>query len=120
MCCARGGATRSISPARIRDARPAPMDSPQENFRARLEALGFDDVRFAAVAKPPTPPLRDWLAAGHHADMDWMERTTEKRLDPQLVLPGAQSIVMLGVTYWSGKFENRKPKIENPDRKSVV
>ena len=93
---------------------PAPMDSPQENFRARLETLGFDDVRFASAANPPTPPLRDWLAAGHHADMHWMERTAEKRLDPQLVLPGAQSVVMLGVNYWSAKFENQKSKIENP------
>ncbi len=75
-------------------------DPRQDDFRRRLAALGFDDVRFAAVAEPIRDPLRPWLAAGLHADMHWMERTADKRLDPQLVLPGARSIVMLGVSYW--------------------
>ncbi len=75
-------------------------DPRQDDFRRRLAALGFDDVRFAAVAEPLRDPLRPWLAAGMHADMQWMERSADKRLDPQLVLPGAQSIVMLGVSYW--------------------
>ena len=90
------------------------MDPRQEIFRARLAALGFDDVRFAATAHPVSPPLRAWLAAGQHADMQWMERTADKRLDPQLVLPGAQSIVMLGVNYSRAEFENRHPKPDQP------
>lgn len=69
-------------------------------LRQRLEALGFDDVRFAALAAPVAPPLREWLAAGMHADMQWMERSVDKRLNPDLVLPGARSIIMLGVSYW--------------------
>lgn len=75
-------------------------DPRQDDFRRRVAALGFDDVRVAAVAEPLRDPLRPWLAAGLHADMHWMERTADKRLDPQLVLPGARSIVMLGVSYW--------------------
>ena len=93
---------------------PAPMDPRQEKFRVRLGALGFDEVRFATLASPAAPPLREWLAAGMHADMHWMERTADKRLDPQLVLPGAKSIVMLGVSYWNSSFENPESKIENP------
>ncbi|MBI5771260.1 MAG: tRNA epoxyqueuosine(34) reductase QueG [Verrucomicrobia bacterium] len=79
------------------------MDPRQAELRRRLGALGFDDVRFASFG-PSTSSgqaLRDWLAQGLHADMHWMERSAEKRLDPQLVLPGAKSIVMLGVNYWS-------------------
>ena len=90
------------------------MDSRQEIFRVRVEALGFDDVRFASTANPISPPLRAWLAAGQHADMHWMERTADKRLGPELVLPGVQSIVMLGVNYSRTEFENRKPKTKNP------
>lgn len=71
-------------------------------LRQRLEALGFDDVRFAALAAPVAPPLREWLAAGMHADMQWMERSVDKRLNPDLVLPGARSIIMLGVSYFGG------------------
>ena len=80
------------------------MDSCQQGFRGRLEALGFDEVRFAALTPPVRDPLRAWLAAGHHADLQWMERTADKRLNPELVLPGAKSIVMLGVSYWSDRF----------------
>ncbi len=71
----------------------------QDAWRRRLYTLGFDVVRVAAL----TPPLHDglsaWFANGLHADMHWMERTAAKRLDPQLVMPGAKSIVMLGVSY---------------------
>lgn len=77
------------------------MHARQEELRRRLAGLGFDDVRFVATATIPAETLRPWLAAGMHADMSWMERTTDKRLDPQLVLPGVRSIVMLGVNYWS-------------------
>lgn len=74
------------------------------HLRERLLALGFDDVRFAAVGAGPLAPLRAWFEAGHHADMHWMERTVEKRLDPSLVLPGARSLILLGVSYWSESF----------------
>jgi epoxyqueuosine reductase len=69
-------------------------------WRERLGELGFDAVRVAALSEPPHDGLSGWLAKGQHADMHWMERSAAKRLDPQLVLPGAKSIVMLGVSYW--------------------
>ena len=83
------------------------MNHPQEEFRRRLAALGFDEIRFAAIPPagepvlPSAQALGDWLAAGLHADMHWMERTAGKRTTPDQVLPGARSIVMLGVNYWS-------------------
>jgi epoxyqueuosine reductase len=73
----------------------------QSRLRERLGALGFDDVRFASLAEPLPSGLHAWLAAGMHADMHWMERTAEKRADPGMVLPGARSAILLGVTYWS-------------------
>lgn len=79
----------------------------QPQLRQRLEALGFDDARFAAIPAVQMPPLREWLAAGMQGDMQWMERSVDKRLDPQLVLPGARSIIMLGVSYWSEHFGPR-------------
>jgi epoxyqueuosine reductase len=77
------------------------MEARQETLRRRLGELGFDEVRFAALADLPESRLRPWLAAGMHGEMAWMERTADKRLDPQLVLPGARSVIMLGVSYWS-------------------
>ena len=74
----------------------------RERLRERLRGLGFDVVRFAAADAAVDRGLRDWLAAGNHADMAWLERTADKRLDPQLALPGAATVIALGVNYWPG------------------
>jgi epoxyqueuosine reductase len=73
----------------------------REELRSRLRELGFDEVRFARVEPGFGPKLSEWIEAGYHADMEWMERTVPKRSDPALVLPGARSVIMLGVNYWS-------------------
>jgi len=94
----------------------------REALRTRLTALGFDEVRFAAVAGGVNASLRDWLDAGRQADMAWLERTADKRMNPELVLPGVRSVILLGVNYWPGaQIENRvqlaepqPSKIENP------
>lgn len=74
----------------------------RERLRERLSGLGFDVVRFALAGAAIDDGLRGWLAAGNHADMAWLERTADKRLDPQLVLPGAETVIVLGVNYWPG------------------
>ena len=71
----------------------------QEELRRRLVEIGFEEVRFATLAELSGDKLNAWLAAGHHADMQWMERTAEKRLKPELVLGEARSVIMLGVSY---------------------
>lgn len=85
------------------------MSARLEALRGRLAKLGFDDMRVARVEPVPAGPLRDWLEAGRHADMAWMERTADKRLDPGLVLPGARSVIMLGVNYWTGALGQQGP-----------
>ena len=40
--------------------------------------------------------------------MQWMERSEEKRRDPQLVLPGARSVIVLALNYWQGAEESRE------------
>ncbi len=77
------------------------MPEPAERLRAGLAAIGFDEVRWVGLADPPGAGLRDWLAQGRHADLAWLERTAAKRLDPSLVLPGARSALVLGVTTWT-------------------
>jgi epoxyqueuosine reductase len=82
-------------------AGPVLAGAQRERLREALRALGFDEVRFAATDRPAGESLRPWLEAGHHADMAWMERTVDKRLNPDLVLPGARSVILLGVNYWA-------------------
>ncbi|MBI2515724.1 MAG: tRNA epoxyqueuosine(34) reductase QueG [Opitutae bacterium] len=88
----------------------------REELRRRLLAIGFDEVRFAAAADPGGGGLHDWLAAGMHADMAWMERTAAKRADADLVLPGARSVIVLGVNYWPGATADAKRSTANQPR----
>ncbi len=80
----------------------------QETLRARLNELGFDQVGFVGLDRRPAGEgLRAWLGAGYHADMGWMERTAEKRLEPDLVLEGARSAILLGIDYFQGRKEGK-------------
>jgi epoxyqueuosine reductase len=65
--------------------------------------IGFDSCRIAACAPPPhSDEFRNWLRDGAAGEMSYMERGEEKRGDPQKVLPGARSIVVLALNYWQG------------------
>jgi epoxyqueuosine reductase len=80
----------------------------REELRQRLLGLGFDEVRFAAVADEGGSGLRRWLDDGMQADMAWMERSAAKRLAADLVLAGARSVILLGVNYWAGNATDKK------------
>jgi epoxyqueuosine reductase len=66
----------------------------------RARELGFDACGFTTAAPPVSGRfLEDWLKAGYHGSMAYLERHAARRIDPQLVLPGARSIVTLAVSY---------------------
>lgn len=65
--------------------------------------LGFDSCRVAACAPPPhSTEFRNWLAEGAAGEMHYMERGEEKRCDPQKVLLGARSIIVVALNYFQG------------------
>jgi epoxyqueuosine reductase len=68
---------------------------------AEARALGFDDVRIAKAAIPPhASAFREWLAGGNHGEMAWLERNVDRRTNPDAVLEGVQSVIVLGLNYW--------------------
>jgi len=71
----------------------------KEALRESIQELGFDAVRFTNLEPISNTRLQEWVEAGYHADMDWLARSIEKRLNPELVLEGACSVIMLGVNY---------------------
>jgi epoxyqueuosine reductase len=75
----------------------------KKELTAFARELGFDSCRVAACA-PPThaTEFRNWLQEGAAGEMHYMERGEEKRCDPQKVLPGAKSIVVLALNYFQG------------------
>lgn len=77
--------------------------TPEETKAAILteaEALGFDLCRIAPASTPPhAKEFRAWLAAGKNGEMEWLARNADRRTDPQLVLPGARSAIVLAMNY---------------------
>ncbi len=82
----------------------------EEAIRRRARELGFDECRFT-TAQPPNsaPQLRHWLAEGQHGEMGYLQRNADKRADPQMVLPGARSIVALAVSYTPTSNQPEQP-----------
>jgi epoxyqueuosine reductase len=73
-----------------------------DHLRTRALEAGFD----LAGAAPLDPTVDGgaflrWLEQGMHAGMGWMARpdAVAKRLDPRRILPGAASILMVGLSY---------------------
>lgn len=70
----------------------------------RARELGFESCRIAICAAPRhAGDFRNWLAAGAAGEMEWLARGEEKRCDPQQVLPGARSVIVLAMNYWQGE-----------------
>ena len=64
-------------------------------------ALGFPLFGVTAPELPARYSDRfcEWLAAGGAADMEFIERHAEKRVTPELVLRGAQSVLVFATPY---------------------
>jgi epoxyqueuosine reductase len=77
-----------------------------------VQQIGFDSCRIAACRAPAhATEFREWLREGEHGEMNYMERGEEKRCDPQKVLPGARSIIVLALNYFQGEeLETARPR----------
>jgi epoxyqueuosine reductase len=100
--------TQLVSFAKPRSGGLQSAETDVHELKRKLTAfagqLGFDSCRVAACATPTYgPQFREWLRKGAHGEMNYMERGEEKRCDPQKVLPGARSIVVLALNYSQGE-----------------
>ena len=87
------------------DARPPrarrPQPTPREAIAARARALGFEAMGVADAAAPWAAGVRlqQFVEAGRHGTMDWMETTLERRAHPRSLWPEARSAIVLGLNY---------------------
>lgn len=64
--------------------------------------LGFDSCRIAACSPPAhAEAFGDWLSKGAHGEMNYMARGEEKRRDPQKILSGAKSVIVVALNYFT-------------------
>ena len=72
----------------------------QREIQEKIQEFGMDAVGFSSV-KPPVTGSRykSWLDAGMHAGMEYLQRHSEKKLNPDHILPGAKSMISVLVNY---------------------
>ena len=65
--------------------------------------LGFLSCGISKVdfLEEEAPRLEEWLNAGKHGKMAYMENHFDKRLDPSLLVPGAKSVISLLLNYYT-------------------
>lgn len=89
-------------------SQPMPNDQVKSDLQALARTLGFDLCRIAPCLPPAhTTEFRDWLGEGAAGEMSYMQRGEEKRCDPQQILPGARSMIVLALNYWQGAQPRR-------------
>ena len=79
------------------------MTSFTEQIKHKALEIGFHKVGIAR-AEPLTEEKKRferWLAEGYHGEMRWMEREPEKRADPDLIFPGARSMIVVALNYYT-------------------
>ncbi len=73
-----------------------------EAIKQKAIELGFDLVGVTGPEPIDTEQiehLKNWLAAGRAAGMDYMYRNFAKRTDPAQLVPGAKSVICVGLNY---------------------
>jgi epoxyqueuosine reductase len=72
-----------------------------EAIRAEAARLGFDACRFASASDPwlAGGQLAQFVEAGRHGEMGWMETTLERRSHPTAMWADARSAILLGLSY---------------------
>jgi len=67
--------------------------------------VGFDlcGIARARSLDEHRPILTKWAYTGMNGDMDYLGQNVEKRIDPRILFPGAKSIIVTGLNYYTEK-----------------
>ncbi len=80
-----------------------------ESLRLGFSHCGISRADFLAEE---APRLEQWLKAGMHGEMSYMERNFDKRLDPRKLVEGSKTVVSLLLNYFPSEKQNETaPKI---------
>lgn len=79
-----------------------------QKIKSEAKRLGFLScgVSKAGFLEQEAPRLEQWLRNGYHGEMQYMENHFDKRLDPRLLVDGAQSVISLLLNYYPTDIQN--------------
>ncbi len=79
------------------------MNNLTKKIKEKASEIGLDKIGIvrAEPLASERERLSEWLARGFHGEMRWMERESEKRTDPRMIFPQAESIIVAAVNYFT-------------------
>jgi epoxyqueuosine reductase len=90
-----------------------------EAVKARALALGFDLCGIARARALDPAPLAKWLSRGWDADLTYMRERRAEREDPRVLLPGAQSVVVVAASYGPAREEQESTAPREEDESAA-
>lgn len=74
-------------------------------IKQKARELGFEycGIAKAEFLEEEAPRLEKWLHQQAHGKMSYLEQHFDKRLNPQLLVPGAKSVISLMMNYYPSK-----------------
>jgi epoxyqueuosine reductase len=83
-----------------------PGNIPQ-SIKAKAKELGFLECAILPVSELSEEKeyFQSWLQAEMHGEMEYMARNVEKRLNPQLLVDNAKSIIIVLLNYFPEKIQ---------------
>ena len=83
-------------------------DVKQQSRRLGFDLVGITDAE--AIEADQVRFFTDWLSRGFAGRMDYMRNNFEKRIAPSELLPGAQSVIVVGLNFTPPGQESKKQK----------
>ena len=83
-----------------------------QTIKAEAARLGFSAcglARAERVDQTQEARFRKWIAEGKHGEMDYLARNIEKRMDPRLLVEGAQTMVVVAMNYLPADLPEKPP-----------
>ena len=102
----------------IEDQKPLPQCSPSELIKQAARELGFEKVGIV----PAVPLLEEgrrlqqWIESNYHGNMSWIARNPEMRTDPRILFPGARSVVVVALNYYTDAEHVSSPDVGKVSR----
>ena len=83
--------------------------------------LGFQQLGISGVELPEDERrLLDWLEAGRHGHMDYMQQHGTRRSRPDELVPGTLRVISVRMDYWPADAQDAEALLQDPQRAYVA
>ncbi|KAB1156777.1 tRNA epoxyqueuosine(34) reductase QueG [Flavobacterium luteum] len=89
---------------------PLPTSHYTSFIKSEAQRLGFltCGISKSGFLEEEAPRLERWLNQNHHGQMSYMENHFDKRLNPNLLVDDAKSVISLLLNYYPSEFQNEE------------